>query len=293
MKYTDRKIAPLKWHRFLTYIGLPLLSLYLIYNMYNLINELFGLQLPFARILLTPILAVFGATVSNLGPCFWYVIAYFTVAILMTILLIYVCIGFFKWNNNARIGWLYYLFIRTLESGLLCVGAFVLYLQWPVLFSSFGYSFYNVSLNVQMTLGVFIFTFVLELIIWILNVIYYNKRKMLFVDTYLPYQETPSATAQPTTVSQPPVASQEEVVSDIPPVEKPEEVVTPTEEAEPIIEPIEEPSVITTPVEDTTPEVKELSEEEKKEELRFCPNCGAALGENDQVFCTHCGTKLK
>ena len=49
------------------------------------------------------------------------------------------------------------------------------------------------------------------------------------------------------------------------------------------------------PADEEKPEetAAEIPAEKKEKILKFCPNCGAELGEHDKMFCTHCGTKLK
>ncbi len=296
MKYTDRTKTPLKWHHFLELFLIPVIALSSLYNLFSLINELFGLQLPYARNILRPILQVFGATVSNLGGCFWYVIGYFAIRLLLTVLIVYVCIGFFQWKNNARKGWLYYLLIQAVEAGLLCIGCFMIYLSSPALcseiLSAVLVSSYNVSasLSEAVLLGALIFDLILSVIIWILNLIYYSKRSQLFADTYVPYQEeeqTAEANAVPMQEKAAPAAA--ETVS--------EDTVPAAAEAdhdETAAESKEAPAAETVAEEPVKEEQAAPSEAEKTEDApRFCPNCGAELGENDQAFCTHCGAKLK
>jgi hypothetical protein len=298
MKYTDRTKTPLKWHHFLEFFLIPVIAVSSLYNLFSLINELFGLQMPYARNILRPILQVFGATVSNLGGCFWYVIGYFGVRLLLAVLIVYVCIGFFQWKNNARKGWLYYLLIQAVEAGLLCIGCFMIYLSSPALcseiLSAVLVSSYSVSASFSETvlLVALIFDLILALIVWILNAIYYSERSQLFVDTYVPYQEE----GQLSPAQAAPV--QEGTVPSAEPAMKEDAAQTAEDQAAAMDEKNqEEPAVQTAeePVkeEQEAPAEAEKTEDEPKDGLRFCPNCGAELGENDQAFCTHCGAKLK
>jgi hypothetical protein len=300
MKYTDRTKTPLKWHHFLEYFLIPVIAVSSLYNLFSLINELFGLQMPYARNILRPILQVFGATVSNLGGCFWYVIGYFGVRLLLAVLIVYVCVGFFQWKNNARKGWLYYLLIQAVEAGLLCIGCFMIYLSSPALcseiLSAVLVSSYSVSASFSETvlLVALIFDLILALIIWILNAIYYSKRSQLFVDTYVPYQEEGQpAEAQTAPVQEEPAPAAAQTVS-----EDTMHAADETEHAETAEESKEEPAAESAGEEPVKEEPKataeaDKTEDEPKDGLRFCPNCGAELGENDQAFCTHCGAKLK
>lgn len=299
MKYTDRKKTPLKWHHFLTYIGMPLTILTAGFNLLGLISELFGLQISHTRILLKPVLAAYGATVGNLGGCFWYVVVYFLVQVLLFILLLYTWFGMFSWKEEARKGWILYLLAVTILNGVIGFGAFQIYRKSSEQFSSLVASLQKYNGISQLTigngivLGMLLLFLIVSFIYFLLNAIYYGKRKALFVDTYLQpenggmiYSAETAPAAAPEPVAEQPAA----------PVEPSVEETVPETSSAPLTE--------TAPVEDTvpTPEpvlsepVKEepAAEEPQQEEIvRFCPNCGAKLTENDQMFCTHCGTKLK
>lgn len=309
MKYTDRKNTPLKWHHFLTYIGMPLITLSAIYNLIGLINELFGLRLGHMNYVLKPIVEGYGASISNLGGCFWYVVGYFIVRVLVTILLIYVCMGFFQWKEEARKGWLYYLLIQSVETGLVSFTAFALYRhsseQFVKIYTGFlKYNGGTVLASSSVLLAVLMLYFVIAVIMLILNYIYYSKRKSLFTATYVapenagmvnaaaaPVEEKAAPVEEPAAVQE--NCASEDTAADAAPVqEEPQPVETAETET---VAPVEEPAKEAVPAEDTKeeqPEEKPEAVEEQKPVMKFCPNCGAELTDKDVKFCTHCGTKL-
>lgn len=304
MKYTDRKKTPLKWHRFLEYFCLPVSMIMAVYQLLSLVNELFGLQIPHLTAVLKPVLAAFGATISNLGSTFWYVVAYFGVRICMTILIVYVCFGFFSWKENARRGWLYYLLVITIETALIAYESFMLYLKSPSVLTELlgNYAKANgMSADIvqrgSILLSVEIFVLVINALMLILNAVYYGKRKALFTETYVQPLDAGMVITQP----EAPVPAVNEPVS-VEPVMAPSDAEAPAEiTAEP-----EGPAVQDVPAaaeETAAPQpaaeekpveaAAEIPAEKKEKILKFCPNCGAELGEHDKMFCTHCGTKLK
>ena len=319
MKYTDRKKTPLKWHHFLLYFGLPLLVVSDAYGLLGLINELFGLRMAGLNVVLKPVLEAYGATISNLGGCFWYVVAYFAVRVMMMILICYVWIGMLNWKEEARKGWLYYLLVRTIETGFLAYGAFSMYRHASATFVKLysSYLSYNggsaVLFSGSVLLAMLMLCFVAVLLYAVLNLFYYRKRKTLFVETYVQpeyagmvnpsNEEAPVAPVTPTETSVEDTAAPVEETttlveekpaeSDAAVEEKPAEetssepVETPdTEEKEPVEETTADTEIPTTPA-----EVKEEAPQEPV--MKFCPNCGAELGVHDAMFCTHCGAKLR
>lgn len=320
MKYTDRKKTPLKWHYFLTYIGIPLTLLMELYSLTSFISELFGLQIPYTNILLKPVLEVYGATVSNLGGCFWYVVAYFLISVMSTVLLLLVCIGFFTWKDSARKEWTWYLLIQTVVNAAIVYGAFVLYSQSAEKFGALFENMLTYNGAAKVTIGsgiilcIMITGLIFSLLMLIMNIIYYNRRKPLFAVTYLPQENIPAAAAdipaEPAAPMQPSIPAAESQPIEIQPVKEPsvpepvdavpaelqpqdtsssEAETTAAEQSVPVFERVEE---------SVAPEVASAVEEKQEapaEEdiMHFCPNCGSALNENDKAFCTHCGAKLK
>lgn len=307
MKYTDRKKTPLKWHHFLLYFGLPLLVVLDAYGLLGLINELFGLRMAGLTVVLKPVLEAYGATISNLGGCFWYVVAYFAVRVMMMILICYVWIGMLKWKEEARKGWLYYLLIRTIEMGFLAYGAFSMYRNASSTFVKLysGYLSYNgvsvVHFSSSVLLAFLMLCFVAVLLYTILNMFYYRKRKMLFTETYV----QPEYTGMINPANEEAPDAPKTLAATEPVEEASTKLVVTQEEKKPAKE------AESAPVEASANEEKDTAEEhvadteaptepaEMKEEapqetvMKFCPNCGAELGENDAIFCTHCGAKLR
>ena len=293
MKYTDRAKTPLKWHHFLTYVGLPLTALSAVYQLLRLINELFGLRLGGMNVILAPVLKGLGVTISNLGGYFWYVTAYFIFHVLLTILIVYVCFGFFQWKEQARKGWLYYLLLTTLETGFFGYQCFVLYHNassqfnaiWQNLLSQNNVAATGVSGSIL--LFTILSMFIVMLLMLLLNVAYYHKRKMLFTETYVA-PDYSGMDMQPQTA---PVKQEEYEVKQPEPVQAPAEPApAPVEEAVPAQPEQTVPAVEAEPVKAEESAPAEALKQEKI--LKYCPNCGAELGEHDAMFCTHCGAKL-
>lgn len=307
MKYTDRKKTPLKWHHFLLYFGLPLLAVLDAYKLLGLINELFGLRMAGLTVALKPVLEAYGANISNLGGCFWYVVAYFVVRVMMMILIFYTWIGMLKWKEEAKKGYLYYLLIRTIEIGFLAYGAFSMYRNANSTFVKLysGYLSYNgvrtVRFSSSVLLAFLMLSFVAVVLYTILNMVYYRKRKMLFTETYVQpeyagminpiNEETPDALKTPAAAGNVEEATTKQVTT--------QEEQIPAKEADNVsveASANEEKNAVADNVADTeTPtEPVEMKEQASQETvIKFCPNCGAELGENDAIFCTHCGAKLR
>lgn len=311
MKYTDRKKTPLKWHRFLTFVGLPLTVIAASYSLIGLISELFGLRISHTSILLKPVLNAYGATVANLGGTFWYVVAYFIVQVLLWILLVVSWLGLLQWNDNARRGWIYYLLITMIQSGLAGFMGFTMYRKSADTFSKLITELisYNTGRTASFGNGIILaglmLGFIVSFIYFLLNAVYYSKRKALFVDTYLQPENagmvnraaaaygliTADSVVTPEPVKEEPV--KEEPIQEVPAVEEPvssepEPAVADSIQTEPAV-PVEPEKA----AEEDTAVISTVEPEEQKEIIRFCPNCGAKLTENDSLFCTHCGTKLK
>ena len=318
MKYTDRKKTPLKWHHFLTYFLVPLFTLMNIFNLLSLINELFNLHMSGMGQTITPVIqSFFGVTINNLGPAFWYVVGYFALQIIVTVLLVIACIGFFSWKEQARKSWLWYLLISTIEGAAFAFVSFYLYHRDPTGFNSVLIAIVNTGGSVITTpielgsivVSMFIGAFIIEFLFLLLNAAYYNKRKPLFVETYVapeyaassnPAEEqkpVEAAAPETQTVSEPAPAA--EPVTAEPAAEAVDAASESTPEEAPV-EPVEEPAAPAEPApepvasdEVQTEAPAEPAAEQPKKIMKYCPNCGSELGEHDAMFCTHCGQKLK
>ena len=182
MTYSERKTTPLKWHRFVQIIVLPLTILVSGYISVSMAAELLGFPLGTPKFL-TPLLTKLGIDIFSLGSLFWPVTAVFCTVVLVFLLSICAWTGFFSWRPYSRFCWEFLTLIMLAVSGLLFYvinvygissGIFAYYLE-----IFFGIRSISARLiNVIRVLLVILFC--LQIIFTILNVVYYFRRRRLF-----------------------------------------------------------------------------------------------------------------
>lgn len=302
MKYTDRKKTPLKWHRTVSFVLMPLMIIGLAYLLACMANELFGLHAEWLPVVFTPVLQMVNPSLSirNLGSMFWPVTGAFFVTILLLILAIWIWIGFLRWKNYARNLWLIYLLARTaclLTAAVLVITrsdilqALRMFAAFDSMSRTFLHFFYAILIVISLW----------NLIFLILNFMYYQKRKPLFQKNYI----QPSADMKKTDAAE---------------NEKPESAVSVkaeenTQEQEESKEPVEEKPAADSSdglsldaqnisaetdaaqkdqneLQKDTEETDASDEPEKNPDHVFCPYCGAKLGPYDVNYCSHCGHQL-
>lgn len=201
MKYTDRKKTPLKWHRAVSFVLMPLLLIGIVYLLLCMVNELFALHLSWLPAIFAPLLKFVnpGLSITNLGSMFWPVTGAFFLTVLILILAVYVWIGFLRWKNYAKNLWLFYLLIRTIcmFAGIVLLitkSGTIQALRMFAAFDSMSRTLLHVFYALFIVIGLW------NLIFLILNLMYYHKRKLLFKADYIqPSQESETSVSSPET----------------------------------------------------------------------------------------------
>lgn len=322
VKYTDRKAAPMKWHHFLTGIGLPVCILSILFVMYQFITEMFFPNAFAHGEMLNTIIKTYDSSlsVSSPGILLWPLIISFLVLTTDLILHIGTWTGLLRYKPYGKNLWLFMiglatcvltavsvLWITESREVLTRLGILVLSGDLKRLFSIL------LAVMILITIALWIF--------FILNIIYYHKRRFLFTDYYVqPVNEnavmvqTKEVSAESVTEKVQPDSVKEDTVSMTD--ENSQEKQTESEEPVPAVSETKdtetaEHSVETeetqnqqdtndtpseseneTSVEDTTAEEETVKPVEQNKTLRFCPYCGHTLDEADVHFCSHCGHKL-
>lgn len=322
VKYTDRKAAPMKWHHFLTGIGLPVCILSILFVMYQFITEMFFPDAFAHGEMLNTIIKAYDSSlsVSSPGILLWSLIVSFLVLTTALILHIGTWIGLLRYKPYGKNLWLFMTGLVT------CVltAVFVIWItESREVLTRLGILVLSGDLKrlFSILLAVMILITIALWIFFILNIIYYHKRRFLFTDYYVqPVNEnavmvqTKEVSAEPVTEKVQPDSLKEDTVTMTD--ESSQEEQTKSEEPVPAVSETKDPgttdhSVETeetqnqqdtnaapsesendTSMEDTTKEEETDKPAEQNKTLRFCPYCGHTLDEADVHFCSHCGHKL-
>ena len=201
----------LKWHRFLQIIGLPVAILYYGYRLISLLADLAGRDFSWTDHMLSQALSVAGTDVFHLGPYFWPVVGMLAGTILLFVLAVLAWTGSLRWRSYSWKCWIAYL---LLQMGMSFAGIWAIWeygLNRGGLINFVQYYFMKTGKEIQVTsamitaIRVFlILTAVLILVYFILNVIYYIKRRSLYSagdDIQLPYEEEAVIPAEPKPVA--------------------------------------------------------------------------------------------
>ena len=315
MKYTSRKKTPLKWLNFLKFISLPIQILFYIYVFVSILMELFGSDmLPH---LLAPVLNIYGYAANHLGSAFWPILSILLALIILVYWVFEIERGLIKWEGFSTVLWNLYLIVMYIICGGVMVAALMYLPPSTVSTVVMGY-LVNFGIKVPASfvsyipLLVFVVVWLIAGIIYIcLNIIYFARRKALFVKNYIEEVEKETSTTVEEVKAEETVPSEveEKVEEESIPTEieeKPELVEERSEEKleettkeEPVktetildespkVDPVETEGytqVISTAIENDTAEVKEPTH-------KVCKECGSEVLEEDAIFCTNCGKKL-
>ncbi len=187
MKYTDKKETPLKWHRTVQFLVLPLLTVYSLYRLISLVSELLNLKFTWTMQWITDVLALLGTDVFHLGSYFWPVVGVLAFMIMQTVLALFAWFGSFRWRKYSLVCWiLFSLFelVKTaggcwlietagIQKGLIATAA-------PYLSNRFG-RIITVNDTTYVLLRVLMVILLLCLLaFFVCNAIYYIKRRGLF-----------------------------------------------------------------------------------------------------------------
>lgn len=324
VKYTDRKAAPMKWHHFLTGIGLPVCILSILFVMYQFITEMFFPDAFGHGEMLNTIIKAYDSSlsVSSPGILLWPLIVSFLVLTTELILHIGTWTGLLRYKPYGKNLWLFMiglvtcvltavsvLWITESREVLTRLGILVLSGDLKRLFSIL------LAVMILITIALWIF--------FILNIIYYHKRRFLFTDYYVqPVNEnavmvqTKEVSAESVTENKQPDSVKEDTVIVTDENSQKEEPVSEETDSKESVSEINDTETVDhnagteetdnvqdasethsesendTSMEDTTTEEETDKPVEQNKTLRFCPYCGHTLDEADVHFCSHCGHKL-
>ncbi|WP_314231727.1 zinc ribbon domain-containing protein [Solobacterium moorei] len=288
MKYTSRKKTPLKWLNFLKFISLPIQILFYIYVFVSILMELFGSDmLPH---LLAPVLNIYGYAANHLGSAFWPILSILLALIILVYWVFEIERGLIKWEGLSTVLWNLYLIVMYVICGGVMVGALMYLPPSTVSTVVMGY-LVNFGIKVPASfvsyipLLVFVVVWLIAGIIYVsLNIIYFVRRKALFVKDYseeVEVEKEISTVEEVKTEETAPLEAEETVEEELAPTETVEET--------PKVDPVETEGytqVISTAIENDTAEVKEPTH-------KVCKECGSEVLAEDAIFCTNCGKKLE
>ncbi len=195
---------PLKWHRFVQIVLMPLMLVGLIYGLLSVVFELLNLNVPyFVKILTTA-----GMNLNHLGNKLWWLLGALMYAFLQILVLGNSWIGSFTWRKYSRRLWIFHLLL------LLAGYAAFFYLCYiknyqniigSMIFQLLGYYINPTFILVAMAVGLAV------LIIYVvLNLHYYHKRRKIYGIDYSVYEtieeepeQTPAPQPVPEAVSEP------------------------------------------------------------------------------------------
>ncbi|MDI6415448.1 zinc ribbon domain-containing protein [Solobacterium moorei] len=300
MKYTSRKKTPLKWLNFLKFISLPIQILFYIYVFVSILMELFGSDmLPH---LLAPVLNIYGYAANHLGSAFWPILSILLALIILVYWVFEIERGLIKWEGLSTVLWNLYLVVMYVICGGVMVGALMYLPPSTVSTVVMGY-LVNFGIKVPASfvsyipLLVFVVVWLIAGIIYVsLNIIYFVRRKALFVKDYseeVEVEKEISTVEEVKTEETAPLEVEETVEEELAQTEteeqfEPESSPTETVEETPKVDPVETEGytqVISTAIENDTAEVKEPTH-------KVCKECGSEVLAEDAIFCTNCGKKL-
>lgn len=276
MKYNDRKNTPLKWHWFLK-IVLPLILLYEGSVFVEMILELFDVRDSTISLSMITVMKAMGYSIHDMGGFFWPVLGDLLFHLIIVLFFLFAVWGLWTWKKyGPRLVSLIF-FVNFLKHVWEFYCVMTLTDLVNVLTSEFAKNTnFSGEMLTNIVIAYCIFLCVSMFVLFLLNVIYYHKRKILFDEYYV----------QPTNMQAGAVVAQSEVTV---------QAVLHDEE--------KNPSVQSSEVKEERKEDNEPSknikvsdaEEIHSEDLpktNVCPNCHQPVDTN-AIFCGNCGTKLK
>ncbi len=230
MKYTSRKKTPLKWLNFLKFISLPIQILFYIYVFVSILMELFGSDmLPH---LLAPVLNIYGYAANHLGSAFWPILSILLALIILVYWVFEIERGLIKWEGLSTVLWNLYLIVMYVICGGVMVGALMYLPPSTVSTVVMGY-LVNFGIKVPASfvsyipLLVFVVVWLIAGIIYVsLNIIYFVRRKALFVKDYseeVEVEKEISTVEEVKTEETAPLEAEETVEEELAPTETVEE----------------------------------------------------------------------
>ncbi len=199
------KDVPVKWHRFVQFVLIPVFILIGLVSVVSMIAELFSLESGLPKIL-APLFQLTGTTVTSMGDMFWPVILIVLCDAALIVLRCFAFAGFLRWEKYGKNCWNLSCFAVTVFSliNYLVYEKAIGMADMNSLAALFEGSYENAVRNINTLFGLgrafYIVGIILLLIISILNAAYYQKRKALFVGKTSPSvpevpAETPAAAA--------------------------------------------------------------------------------------------------
>lgn len=186
MKYTDRKAVPMKWHCFLISIGLPVNILSIIFIMYQFITEMFFPDAIGHGEMLNVLIKSYDSSlsVSSPGILLWPLIICFLLLTADFILQTGAWTGLMRYKPYGKNLWL---FLNGLYTCLFTVLSVLFITESREVLSALGILVLSGDLKrlFSVLLAILIIMTIVFWIFFILNIIYYHKRRFLFTDYYV------------------------------------------------------------------------------------------------------------
>ena len=118
-RYIEVKGTPLKWHRFLQIIGMPVAIIFEAYLFISMFAELMGIHSPALLSVFTPFLTLMESDVYHLGSYFWVIIVALFAPLVCLLLALVAWLGSFHWHRYSRHAWNLYLLLKVAVTGMI------------------------------------------------------------------------------------------------------------------------------------------------------------------------------
>lgn len=272
MKYNDRKHTPLKWNWFLK-IVFPIGLIIQLYLFVYIFLQLFGINIIDSSNNLDSILIEEGLSINDMKYLFWPIVIYTFYKLICVLVYLFATIGLWKWKSYG------YKCVNFIHFVKLAVSSITLYfiitndVEFKLQLQNTFWDENDINMTMNIMYAVFIFVVIFLLILFILNMIYYHKRKLLFNEYYVqPVVNTTIITPQKEVIQKP---------------------TTETNKTQNIVEDTKEKVEETNDENIETSTQKENNNSEDVPQTKTCPNCGKVIDSDHDNYCDNCGAKLK
>ncbi len=186
-RYVEVKGTPLKWHRFLQIVGMPLAIVFEAYLFISMFAELMGIHSPVLLSVFTPFLTLMESDVYHLGSYFWVIIIALFAPLVCLLLALVSWLGSFHWHRYSRHAWNLYLLLKVAVTGM------ILYLSMRYNGSETIVSYFSLfgvannmpflsKIGVNLFILLLITCMILQAVFFVFSYIYGFKRRKIYAN---------------------------------------------------------------------------------------------------------------